>query len=286
VARVAPGYGLRESAEIGVHLHSESTIPGPVSDAWLEIEVGGIRSRADLRKGLTRLGGPGCDVVIPGAPEGELHVWSDPPKIMRIAGRAELEVEGRCAEECPLESGVRIRWAAITMVYKVDQPVLQEIAFSTPGPAPATVVARRPSDPEDRAWQRVRAGLAIDLGLVEKRVVGRWQDVVLRQEFDADACAREILASTEKFTLDDPRVIERSGRLLRDFLMTSLHRGVKGATRKMRSQAVSGSAFLMANAIGILIYTGIVLVVMLLARFKWQTSFDALFDTVLGVSDS
>jgi hypothetical protein len=268
VARVAPGYGLRESAEIGVHLHSESTIPGPVSDAWLEIEVGGIRSRADLRKGLTRLGGPGCDVVIPGAPEGELHVWSDPPKIMRIAGRAELEVEGRCAEECPLESGVRIRWAAITMVYKVDQPVLQEIAFSTPGPAPATVVARRPSDPEDRAWQRVRAGLAIDLGLVEKRVVGRWQDVVLRQEFDADACAREILASTEKF------------------LMTSLHRGVKGATRKMRSQAVSGSAFLMANAIGILIYTGIVLVVMLLARFKWQTSFDALFDTVLGVSDS
>jgi len=254
-------------------------------EAWLEIEVGGIRSRADLRVGLTRLGGPGCDVVIPGAPEGELHVWSDPPKVMRVAGRAELEVAGKCAEECPLESGESIRWGAVTMVYKCDRPVLQEIALAAPAagtsPAPGALSS---ADPREKAWQRVRAGIAIDLGLAERKLVNRWQDAVLRQDFDADACAREILSSTERFTVDDPRVIERSGRLLRDFLMSSLQRGVKGASRKMRSQAVSGSAFLMANVIGILIYTAIVLVVMVLARFKWQTSFDALFDSLLGLS--
>lgn len=253
-----------------------------MTEAWLEIEVGGIKSRADLRRGLTRLGGPGCDVVIPGAPEGELHVWSDPPKMMRISGRAELEVDGRPSDECVLESGQGIRWAGVSMVYKNDRPVLQEISL----PSPVAAAPLRPAGPDDKAWLRVRAGIAIDLGLAERKQVGRWQDAVLRQEFDADACAREILSSADKFAPDDPRVIERSGRLLRDFLMASLQRGVKGASRKVRSQAVSGSAFLMANVIGILIYTGIVLVVMLLARFKWDTSFDALFDNLLGVSDS
>jgi hypothetical protein len=72
---------------------------------------------------------------------------------------------------------------------------------------------------------------------------------------------------------------------LRDFLMFSLQRGVKGTSRKIRSQAMSGSAYLMANAIGILVYTGIVLVVMLLARFKWGASFDDMFDQVLGSSE-
>jgi hypothetical protein len=265
-----------------VHLSLKSTISDPVTEAWLEIEVGGIKSRADLRSGLTRLGGPGCDVVIPGAPEGELHVWSEPPKVIRISGRAELEVDGRPRDECALESGQSIRWAAISMVYRNDRPVLQEISM----PAPAAAGALRASSPDDKAWQRVRAGIAIDLGLAERTQVSRWQEAVLRQEFDADACAREILSTTEKFALDDPRVIERSGRLLRDFLMASLQRGVKGTGRKVRAQAVSGSAFLMANLIGILLYTGIVLVVMLLTRFKWGMSFDALFDTLLGLSDS
>jgi len=94
-----------------------------------------------------------------------------------------------------------------------------------------------------------------------------------------------VLAGTESFALDDPRVIERSGLLLRDFLMSSLQRGVRGAGRKIRTQARSGSAFLMANVIGILVYSGLVLVVMLLARFKWGTSFDEMFDFVLGLKD-
>lgn len=243
--------------------------------------MGGIRSRADLRQGMTRLGGPGCDVVIPGAPEGELHVWTDPPKVIRISGRAELEVEGRSADEALLKSGQSIRWAGVSMTFHSEAPVLQEIRLPEPKAAPAPVM-----DPNAKSWRRVQAGLAIDLGMVPKPLVQRWQEAVLQQEFDADACAREAIAQADKFALDDPRVIERSGRLLRDFLMASLQRGVAGASRKARSRAVSGSAFLMANVIGILVYTGLVLVVMLLARFKWDTSFDSFFDSILGVSDS
>lgn len=260
--------------------------PVIVKKGWLEIEVGGITSRADLRPGMTRLGGPGCDVVIPGAPEGELHVWSDPPKVIRISGRAELEVQGKCADECALESGESIRWGGVSMVYRSATPVLEEIPLASEAPPVADLPSnKRVFDPSEKSWIRVQAGLAIDLDLADRALVKRWQESVMQQEFDADACSREILSSAERFTLDDPRVIERSGRLLRDFLMSSLQRGVKGASRKMRSQAMSGSAYLMANAIGILIYTGIVLVVMLLARFKWGTSFDAMFDNVLGTTD-
>jgi hypothetical protein len=114
--------------------------------------------------------------------------------------------------------------------------------------------------------------------------VAGWQEAVLQQEFDADGCARAALAAADKFALDDPRVIERCGTLLRDFLMSSLQRGVRGAGRNLRTKAKSGSAFLMANFIALLIYSGMVLVMMLLARFKWNTSFDELFDLVLGVT--
>jgi hypothetical protein len=265
-----------------VHRAGESGIEPPVTTSWLEIEVGGVRSRADLRDGLTRLGGPGCDVVVPGAPEGELHFWSDPPKMIRVAGRADLEVDGRRAEECLLEDGRRIRWSGVSLTFRRQAPVLEEIPLEEP--APARTLERAP-DPDGRAWRRVQAGLAIDLGLVPRPLVQRWQQAVLAQEFDADSCAREALAQAEKFALDDPRVVERSGRLLRDFLMASLQRGIAGAGRKARSRALSGSAYLMANAVGILIYSGMVLLVMLLVRLKWEVSFDGLFDTVLGRSE-
>jgi hypothetical protein len=256
-----------------------------VNKAWLEIEVGGISSRADLRPGMTRLGGPGCDVVIPGAPDGELQVWSDPAKVIRISGRSELEVGGKCADETLLDSGVTIRWGGVRMTYHYEHPVLEEIPLASEAPPVADLPStKRVFDPSEKSWIRVQAGLAIDLDLADRSLVKRWQEAVMQQEFDADACAREVLSSAGKFSLDDPRVIERSGRLLRDFLMSSLQRGVQGANRKIRSSARSGSAYLMANAIGILVYTAIVLVVMLLLRLKWGTSFDAMFDTVLGVT--
>lgn len=245
--------------------------------------MGGIKSRADLRTGMTRLGGPGCDVVIPGAPEGELHVWSDPAKIIRISGKAALEVDGKPEEEALLSPGQTLRWGGTVMTYRNSVPVLQEIEPPS-NKVPSGLHSLNANDPTQKAWIRTQAGLAIDLGLVPRKTVSRWQEAVLQQEFDPDTCAQEALAAAEKFTLDDPRVIERSGRLLRDFLMASLQRGLSGAGRRIRTQAKSGSAFLMANVIGILIYSSMILVGMLLARFKWGVSFDHIFDTVLGVA--
>lgn len=253
-----------------------------MTTSWLEIEVGGVRSRADLREGLTRLGGPGCDVVVPGAPDGELHLWSQPPKVIRIAGRADLEVDGRASDECLLEDGQTIRWSGVTMTFRRVAPVLEEIPIEEPREEPAAPRRAPGPDPGGRALRLVQAGIAIDLGLVPRGIVQRWQQAVVAQEFDADACAREALGQAEKFALDDPRVVERSGRLLRDFLMSSLQRGIAGAGRKARSRAVSGSAFVIANVVGISVYSGIVLLVMLLVRLKWEVSFDGLFDFLLG----
>ena len=149
---------------------------------------------------------------------------------------------------------------------------------ASPAGGPATGFSH---DPSQRAWERVRAGLAIDLGAANRKAVTRWQEAVLGNAFDPDACARELLGDGS-LSPNDPRLLERSGRLLRDFLMASLQRGVQGASRKIRSQARSGTAYLVANAIAISIYTLIVLVVMVLMRLKWGTSFDGMFDFILG----
>jgi hypothetical protein len=261
-----------------------------VKESWLEIEVGGVTSRADLRSGLTRLGGEGCDVVIPGAPEGELHIWSDPAKLIHISGGISPLVGGKPVVEADLSSGETILWQGVRIVFRGARPVVEEIVIepSAPAPTPAPtrpLAAIAAIDPDERAWTRVRAGLSIDLGLVRGKVVSRWQEAVLRNEFDADVCAREVL-DEGALPLDDPRLVERSGRLLRDFLMASLQRGVQGAGRKIRSQARSGTAYLMANAIAITVYSAIVLAVMLLMRLKWNTSFDAFFDFILGRGES
>ena len=259
-----------------------------VNESWLEIEVGGVTSRADLSSGLTRLGGEGCDVVIPGAPGGELHTWSDPAKVIHISGDTSPVVGGVPVVESDLTGGETIAWGSVRMVYRDARPVIEEVALKTsPAPAPAPAAPKRPTaappaiDPTERAWARVRAGLSIDLGEADRKVVRRWQEAVLRNEFNADACAREVLAD-RSMQHDDPRLVERAGRLLRDFLMASLQRGVHGASRKIRAQARSGTAYVVANAIAISVYTLILLAVGVLVRLKWNTSFDDLFDFVLG----
>ena len=43
---------------------------------------------------LTRIGGASPDVSMKGLPAGELHVWSDPPKVVLASGDAPLLVNG------------------------------------------------------------------------------------------------------------------------------------------------------------------------------------------------
>lgn len=257
-----------------------------MEELWLDIKIGGVTSRADLKRGLTRLGGPGADVVVPSAPEGELHVWSDPPKIVHVSGATPLERAGERVSEVELVVGGEVVWGPITLALRGGAPVIEEIPLAEAAAPSAPRASSRPGLPAasagaDRAASRVRAGMAIELGVADKQVVRRWQDAVVRSEFDADACTREVLERLE-LSADDPRLVERSGRLLRDFLMSSLQRGVKGASRKARAQAKSGTAYIVANLIAISVYTAIVVVVMVLARLKWGTSFDELIDFILG----
>jgi hypothetical protein len=264
----------------GVHQDPESLIPFAVKDTWMDIEIGGVTSRADLKSGLTRLGGPGADVVIPGAPEGELHFWSDPPKLVHVSGQTPLEVAGSRKHELELKGDEAVVWGRVTLRYHGAAAVLEEIPIADSEP-PAPSRAAGSSSDGGRAWSRVQAGIAVELGMADKSAVKRWQEAVLRNEFDADACSREVLAGGG-VSVDDPRVVERAGRLLRDFLMSGLQRGVKGAGRKVRAQARSGTAYVVANLIAISVYTAIVMVVMVLARLKWDISFDGAIDFILG----
>ena len=248
----------------------------------MDIEIGGVTSRADLKSGLTRMGGPGSDVVVPGAPEGELHFWSDPPKLVHVSGQTPLEVAGARVQEVELTGNEAVVWGRVTLRYHGAAAVLEEISIAeVEPPRPSSSRGGATEASGGRAWTRVQAGMAVELGLAEKSAVKRWQEAVLRNEFDADACSRELLAG-QTVPADDPRVVERAGRLLRDFLMSGLQRGVKGAGRKVRAQARSGTAYIVANLIAISVYTAIVLVVMVLARLKWGISFDDAIDFVLG----
>lgn len=142
-------------------------------------------------------------------------------------------------------------------------------------PAPAVQAGER----ERLAWDRVRAGMLVDLGLVDKRVCARWQAAVKSQSFDPDSCAREILACTT-VPPDEPRLMQRSGLLLRDFVMAPLLRGVKGAERRARETARGGIAYLLAQAMAFGIYALLVLITLILIRFR-GSSIDGFLDMLL-----
>src|SRR5690606_5569118 len=129
---------------------------------------------------------------------------------------------------------------------------LEEITISEALPAAAPVAAapRAPS----RAWHLVRAGLLADLGLADRAAVKRWQDAVVRNEFDADAAARD-LSQGAQASEADPRLVERSARLLRDFLMASFQRGVQGAGRRVRNATRTGVAMIVAQLVAVGVYT-------------------------------
>jgi hypothetical protein len=243
-------------------------------------------------------------VVLAGAPGGELHFWDEPPKLVFVGAAGRPRLNGVEVGEAPLAAGDRIEWGEVRLRYQesaapvlVEEPVTPQppgawvapppaapIAAPVPAPAPAPpphAVPGGAAGAADRAWARVQAGMAVELGLADRRGAARWQEAVVRREFDADACARDLLAGGT-VGADDPRLLDRAGRLLRDFLMTSATRGIRGASRRARTQVRSGAAMIVAQAITIGIYTALLLVIMLLCRIKWGWSYDLLFDRVTG----
>lgn len=271
-----------------------------MGECWLEIESSEGETRWALGPGLTRLGGPGTDLVVAGAPPGELHFWDDPPKVVFVGSGVGPRLNGIVVGEAPLVPGDRVEWGEVRVRYQgsvaaplFEEPVapvaqaIQSAQAPLPGtPTPAPLAPTPPpvavaGDVSERAWARVQAGMAVDLGVADRRSVVRWQEAVMRREFDADACARDLL-SAGSIRSDDPRLLDRAGRLLRDFLMSSATRGIRGAGRRARTKVRSGAAMVVAQGITIGIYTAILLVTMILARIKWGWSYDLIFDRVTG----
>lgn len=251
-----------------------------MDERWLEIEGGqGDERRVALAAGLTRVGGKTADVVLDDSLSGELHLWDSPPEAVNIGGGADIRMNGEEFEEHSLQDGDRLTWAGAVLVYrcKVGPPVLEEVEVEQPAARVASGKAGTTGGAgasESRVNRRVRAGLLAELGLADKSVLGRWQQAVVRREFDVDACSKELLASSD-VAQDDPRLLERSARLTRDLIMAPMQRGTKGAGRRARGAAKKGAAFFMAQVIVVGIFSLLVLLAMVVVHQKWPGfSFD------------
>jgi hypothetical protein len=259
-----------------------------VSGGWLEIRAAGGVRREALRPGVTRIGGKGADVHLPGADAGELQVWDDPPRFVHVGSGEPPRRDGRALEEAPLRPGDRIHWAGAVLVYapgtpaKADAAPLEEIELAplvTPLVEVPPAAAPGLGDAEHRLLAHARAGLALDLGLAERKAAARWRERVVAGAFDPDLCAREILAASG-VEAGDPRLVERSGRLLRDFLMAPVLAGARGASRRMRRAARGGMAFVVAQGLALAVFALLVLAALLLLRIR-GVSLDGLLDRIL-----
>ena len=263
----------------------------------IEIDEGGAPRTHELTVGLTRVGGSATDVPLKGhSGAGELHVWDDPPKVIHVGPPADApRVAGRTVEEADLEDGSLIEWAGAKLVFRRDvaRPVLEEVPLeprrgAAPGSAvPAGAGARKSALGggaelgELRLSRLVRAGLLAEMGLAGAAEVRRQQEAVMRREFSADSATSALLASCT-VAGDDPRVLERAERLLRDLLMSPLQTGVRKTGRRMRNAAKGGAAFLISQVVVLGIYTAMILIAMVVVRQKWPDfSFDDFLQRLL-----
>jgi hypothetical protein len=240
--------------------------------AWLETGQGAAHRRLELVGGHLTLGGPKSAFPIPGAGSDGLHFFDDPPKLVFVGSGERPRVNGAPVEEYELASGDTLEWRGVTFVFGCQggPARLEELA------APLTPAGAGPP-----AWRRLKAGLLVELGLADKRVARRWQEGVLRGEFDAAACTRELLAAGgNSFPDEDARLEERSTRLLRDLLMAPTQRGLRGAGRRAREAARGGLAFVVTQFFVLAIYSAILFAALFLVRVRWGTSIDTFLDDI------
>src|SRR5690349_2546516 len=176
-------------------------------------------TRFELKPGLTVLGGPRGDLPVASSGGDCLHLWSEPPKLIFVGDDDPPRVNGKPALEVSLHAGDRIEWRALAATFGADES-LAEIPESWMNPDAARAAAGAQSAaPGGSPWPWVKAGLAAELSLAEPDTVRRWQDAATRGEFNADTAAREILAASPGVLDDDPRLRERSSRLMRELLV-------------------------------------------------------------------
>ena len=261
----------------------------PPMAGWIDITAGSNKERHLLEKDLLRVGPLGCEVLRPGTGGDELQFWSEPPRAVLVGSKTTPLVNGRAFVETDLHDGDSIQWCGAVIVYGTDRKILEELPPEIQDAAPPTTEAGAAAAPAvadptsgSQAWRRLRAGLIVELGLASRKEAKRWQEAVVRGEFDPDACAREVLAASG-VTPDDPRVLERSARLERDLLMAPLQRGLRGASRRARGAARGGLAMVVSQAVAIGVYTLVLFVILLLLRVNNDFSMDSVLDGVLGL---
>ncbi|MEL6714345.1 MAG: hypothetical protein AAFP86_11260, partial [Planctomycetota bacterium] len=120
-------------------------------------------------------------------------------------------------------------------------------------------------------------------GLADKKVAKRWQSAVVGGDFDADACAAEVIASTPREAYESPALLERAARIERDLLMASHMRGVRAAGRRVRKATRNTTAFFVANVVAFLVYTAVAAALLLVARIGYGWSVDGVIDRIASV---
>ena len=241
----------------------------PVADWVLEIDEGGAVRREPLAPGLTRIGGPGCEVILPRAGADQLHLWDAPPKLVFVGKGERPRVGGQAVDEVELAGGERVEWLGVGL------RLVSTASARAAAPAPSGAA------PEEPAWTQVKAGLLFELGLADKNAAKRWQQAIARGQFDADACARE-LVSTSRTAPGDQRLRERCTRLLRELLMgPGQQRGSRPAARAERRESRSLPALIAMQVIVILSQVFLFAVVLVIVRWRWGWSVDGFLDQVL-----
>jgi len=112
----------------------------------------------------------------------------------------------------------------------------------------------------------------------------RWQDAVMRSEFDADACARDVLATATGVT--DLKLGERSTRLQRDLVMAPVAATARGSARKLKGAAQSMAAMLISQLVVLSVSLLLVMLALFVLRVRWQWSVDGFFDRISGLFGS
>jgi hypothetical protein len=243
--------------------------------AWLETGQGAARKRLDLVGGHMTLGGPKSAFPIPGAGNDGLHLFDDPPKLVFVGSGERPRVNGAPVEEVELAAGDTLEWRGVTFVFGCQGGPARLEELTAPPAQPAATGASAP------AWRKLKAGMLVELGLADKRVARRWQESVLRGEFDAALCTRELLAAGgDSFPDEDARLEERSTRLLRDLLMAPTQRGLRGTGRRVREAARWSLAALLTQFFVLAIYSAILFAALFLVRVRWGTSIDEFLDGI------
>jgi hypothetical protein len=252
-----------------------------VSGAWLDVQGPGGPRRESLREGLTSIGRSGCDITLPVESTDQLQVWNRPPRVLFLGKGTRPSVSGAPFEEHALRPGDRIEWHGHALVYGAEpraEAAPAELATLEELPLAAAPV-RADEGASDVLALRLRAGLACDLGLVDTKTAKRWRERVVAGSFDPDACARELVADLR--TPDaERRLLERSGTLLRDFLMAPLLSGARGAARKAREKGRGCLAYLVSQAVALVVFTLIVAAILLVLRAQGR-SIDGFLDAIL-----